>query len=358
LDWCQWNKAPYRLIHEARRVTIPATSSHTKSYEYDTDPSIYAEITNARIVPGWDQILTPDGCVIADVSYSFRDRIKRPKAKASEAELLVPESGAALFYYGSTEKLISDDVFFLSAPYRDGSNHPHFGHWMIDFLPRLLAFELPESNKPWKIGVPDDISPKQIESITMMGFDEAQILKLRRDTRYLCRKLHVLKLGETMPPNPEFVHFLRSRLFTTSKEPRRGKYIYLERGEVITRLIANTAEFDALLDTYGFMRVDVAKLTMAEQQELLGDAEVLLGSFGSALLSVYFAPPGSVLIDIIGEHRADPTLPHTCYLIGVEHQFLTCKGAPPDQAKWWHVKEPDLLVDCAELERRLAALAR
>jgi capsular polysaccharide biosynthesis protein len=189
----------------------------------------------------------------------------------------------------------------------------------------------------------------------MMGFDEAQILKLRLDTRYLCQRLHVFKIGQAHPPHPELMSYLRSKWYSTATQPRSGKRIFLERGAAGTRLIANAAEFDSLLDTEGFMRVDVAKLSLAEQQQLLADAEILMGSFGSNLFAVHFAPPGSVLINIMGEHRDDPLIQHMCYMIGVKHQLLRCKLALTGDAT--KAKDPDLVVDCVELSRRLMEIS-
>ncbi len=346
-DWCAENNARYCVTHPPRVVKIFAASKYATSFEYVTKPLEYGEIADAQIVPGWDQVIAPDGRVIADTHFIFADSMQTPKVRLIKAEMLLPQAGATLFYAANATARIDGDVFFLSAPYN------HFGHFMVDFLPRLLASELVEGSESWKLAVPDNLPAKWIEGIKMMGFDEERILKLRIDTRYACERLHVFKIGSSPshPVHPDLMRYLRSKLYPETMSPCRGKRYFLERGAVGTRLVANAAEFGALLDAEGFTRVDVATLSLTDQQKLLADAEIIMGPFGSNLFAVFFAPPGATLINIMGEHRGDNIVQHVCHMIGVKYQLLLSKLAVPSD------RDPDVIVDCGELQRRLSELS-
>ena len=78
-----------------------------------------------------------------------------------------------------------------------------------------------------------------------------------------------------MPPHPRNVAFLREHLWGASLgKPRPGKRVFLARSSVGTRMIVNQAAFDAALAAEGFISRDMADLSIAEQRELLSDADM------------------------------------------------------------------------------------
>jgi capsular polysaccharide biosynthesis protein len=189
--------------------------------------------------------------------------------------------------------------------------------------------------------------------LARFGVADADVILCQPGKFYRFKTATLYRPGQSMPPNPHHVRFVREALIAgRTLTPRRGKRVYLDRASVGTRAVANAAEFNAFLEREGFVMADLADLSLAAQEELLGDADVLLGTFGSNLLGLYFAAPGCTVIAMMHDVTEDPTIAPTCAMLGMKHQYLVCEKAPtPGLQK--HRKDTDVIVDCALLASRL-----
>ena len=341
--WCGRHEIALREVLPATDIAIPATSPYSRPYAYRTDPAVFATLPNARWVAGWDSVIAADGAIIGDVNYMGMDRphSRRP-------HIGIEGTGVFGYYAPPAEQFIEADVLYLGGPVEN-----HFGHWMIDFLPRLLGRDLAPPGA--KIAVPATLSTKQHALLALWGVNDDDLLLCPDDRTFVFRNLHVYAPGRAMPPNPAHVAAVRARIAAPATRPTSGKRFHLARGAVGTRRIANLESFEALLAEHNIVTLDVGEMSIAAQRDALADAEVLLGAYGSNLLALYFAPPGCTVIGLMDHPEDDPTLPHTCHMLGMKHQFLVCAEA--EQAGHWRMKkDKDIVVDCDELRERLRAI--
>jgi capsular polysaccharide biosynthesis protein len=330
-------------------VSIPPTSPYSRPFNYRTEPVQIVALSGAEWVPGWDFVIASDGTVLDGSGYQ---RLRTPMATLPHFYL--EGADRVIHPYPDRQVSLDAEVLLLSAP-----THPNFGHWTIDFLPRLRALDFVKVPN-LKIAVPENLGTKRLDTLARFGIGEDRLLRCRNDTRYRFRTLHVPLPGPSMPdPNPSNVDFVRARHDPRSPDgpPRTGpKRVYLSRASIGTRQIANKAELDALLVREGFVSADMANLSIAEQRQFLGNAEILLGAPGTNMLALYLAPAGCTVIAMMLNADSDPPIAQTAAFLGMHHQYLLCSPAEL-RGLAYHAKDADMVVDCVELKRRLRELA-
>ncbi len=343
-EWCRRAGVPY-VQPEAPREVVIAPTKYTQGYTYTTEPVEYAVIPQGIIAGGWDYVIAPDGTVLVDTSYQ-----KPTNTMAPYGHVYAPMFGQIMHHMPEKEETVAGDMIRLSAPHA-----LHFGHWLVDFLPRLRALDF-LSDTSTKVAVPYDLPAKFREMLARWGLSEDRLFLCRRDTVYRFERLHVVRPGESLPPNPTHVTYVRERLYTPAPPTRKGHgvKIYAARGGGLSRTIDNWPEIQAFLDEEGIVEVDFAPLSIEDQRALLADAEVLLGVFGSNLFALYFAPATCTMITILPEGLDDPCMPHTCALLGMGHQHLICPAT--NAGTWQQLKNTQFSVDIDSLRMRLREL--
>jgi capsular polysaccharide biosynthesis protein len=343
--WCVAHDVSLMTVENERPVAYAATTPYSVDVDYRAQAARMTSLAGGQWVPGWDFVIASDGTVLSDSGYLS---LTAPMGNVLHFDF----AQAALVIHQAPAKRahVDAEVLYLSAP-----TVPNFGHWMIDFLPRLRGRDhLPPGTR---IAVPEDLGQKHLDTLALMGVSEADLIRCRRDTQYTFRTLHVFLPGRAMPPNPSHVHLVRRHFFKPiAASGPRPKRIFLARTSVGTRMIANHAEVQAVLDEAGFVSLEMADLTIAQQRDRLAEAEILLGAYGTNLLALYFAPAGCNVIALMDPKMEDPTIAHTAAVLGMKHQNLTCKAAHKS-ALARHGKDYDIVVDCDELRRRLAEIA-
>ncbi len=347
--WCMRHDTSYQTIFPSEKVEIEPTSTYTYRYVYETEPSSFVSLQDASWIPGWDFVIGSDGVVLSDSGYMPLDM-----AHGRRSHCYLPGPELVSFYCPESEIIVEEEALFLSEP-----NQGHFGHWMVDFLPRLKGRDI--ARGPLKVVVPNSLSKREIESLNFFGVAISDLIPCSDKFRYRFRKLNIYRPGRYAPPNPLHVAYVRQNISRHRPQPSRGNRIYASRTSVNTRMIKNVKEFNQVLFEEGFIEVDMADLTIAEQQSLLSDAEIIVGAFGTNLFSIYFAPPNCTIIELTDQPQNDPTIPHTSSFLGIKHQFLICEstGSSLGQpAKHAFKKDKDVHVDCSELRRRLREISQ
>ncbi len=320
-EWCREAGVPCEVVDPPRQVTLERTTSHGRRFTYTTDPILFAHIPGGEWMPGWDFAIAPDGTVLQDSGYFKINQVfnHAPHAYFPAAKLVAYRSSHHTEY-------VDEDVLLVSAP-----GHNHVGHWLIDFIPRLQG----RDKQPLKIAIPDTLtSARYQETLALAGVKNDDIIRCRPDARYRFRTLHVFRPGQSMPPHPHNVRYLRSVLAGDAppdNAPAKPKRIFLSRAGIGTRLPINGEEFDHFLRENDFISVDMGALSVLEQRALFADAEVLLGVLGTDLLAAYFMRPGSTVISIQWDTDSDRCAPPLVAMLGMRHQFLLCTTTCPSK---------------------------
>ncbi len=345
--WCRDAGVSVRVIDPQRAVDIPPSNLHSVRFAYTTDPILFASLPGGMWIPGWDFAIAPDGTVLEDSGYFRLDQVFNHAPHA-----FFPAAARVAHHAPEDVVEVDADVLWVGAPM-----HDHFGHWLIDFVPRLIGRTYCPPGV--KIAVPDTLTgAKFMETLMLAGVAESDILRCRVGARYRFRTLHVYRPGRSMPPHPAHAAYLQEVLRGgRAGKPTPGKRYFLSRARIGTRLAINHAEFEGCLRANGFITVDLGDLTSVQQRALFADAEVLLGAVGSDLLAMYFAPPGCTVISLQWALDIDPCQPAAAAILGMRQQFLLCPETRPSRNAR-NALDQDFVVDCAELTRRLAGLTR
>ncbi|TKX52297.1 glycosyltransferase family 61 protein, partial [Halorubrum sp. SS7] len=86
---------------------------------------------------------------------------------------------------------------------------------------------------------------------------------------------------------------------STQRWPSR---VYISRDDADERRVVNETQVVRLLEDYGFSRVILSNLSLAEQIVLFYQADVVIGPHGAGLLNAVYSEDVQV-IEIFGDYR-------------------------------------------------------
>ncbi len=187
-----------------------------------------------------------------------------------------------------------------------GPGSPVFGHWIVDFLPRVaIARELlGPAFETMRIALPDQV-PGWAESL--LGFFLAvrpeQLLRYNmQNETLLCRRLCVPTFGHS--GDGYFFHSFVREFYQRQGRPRgmggrrricisRRNFERETRG--ILKIFRDRAYLELRAEALGFEIVCPEEHTIEAQYELFADAGAIVGEFGSGLHNSLFSAPGIVV---------------------------------------------------------------
>jgi capsular polysaccharide biosynthesis protein len=199
-----------------------------------------------------------------------------------------------------------------------GSLTGNYAHWVLEFLPKFIAFaklEIP-SNVP--ILIDDWLHPRFIESIDFFLKGERNLIKVGKYNRVLVEKLHFIDNFSYVPPMdrnfvltgnppiPDPTRFQFSSLgieLLQNEEEDSKKYVvdegfqklFLMRTDKTSgnkRQITNIVEIVEIARSHGYFVVDPAELSFEQQKALFRQARVVISPLGAAMVNLIFAPKG------------------------------------------------------------------
>lgn len=104
-----------------------------------------------------------------------------------------------------------------------------------------------------------------------------------------------------------------------STTPKRGRYLFLERGEATNRRMPNEAELAEALTLHGFARVQPERLPVAQQIELFAQADMVMGFLGAGLANVAWCQPGTLVYELVPSHHLNPCFLAMCIQGGLPY---------------------------------------
>jgi capsular polysaccharide biosynthesis protein len=193
-----------------------------------------------------------------------------------------------------------------------GPGHRIWGHWLVDFLPKLallqdcgydldrLTYLLPDDAPAFGVGLLDllGIKPDRLlrydpvlERVRVEQLLIPTMLRSNsRTTRLFARAVRTLRARilarhpapPDAPPTPSRVFISRAR------SGRQG------------RTLRNRARIEAIAAEAGFTIVHPEHLPLIDQLRLFAGARQIMGEYGSALHGTIFSPPGTVVAALRG----------------------------------------------------------
>jgi capsular polysaccharide biosynthesis protein len=192
-----------------------------------------------------------------------------------------------------------------------GPGHQTYGHWLVDFLPRLFVlaqcgFDILAT----RFAVPPDITPVATQLLSCIGIRESQLVPYR----YWREVIHtdLLVMPTILRAENRFSpHFAAATEFWTAPLMRAAGHnvpgperIFLSRGQAPSgRHLTNRAQVETLAQERGYTVVHPEKLSVFQQVSHFTGARIIAGEYGSALHGSVYARPHTVIVALRGTAR-------------------------------------------------------
>lgn len=305
-DWIETNHniisqgAVFKEIYHAssfsRRIKRPPTR-----YPTILEAGTVGVIPGGRVYGLNGAIVTPDNHLIWDASLEY----------------VHPRSNHSIFKEETLSPITQHYEQVADLTHVVGRN---YYHWMYEVIPRIHLLQESSIDMERLIvnAEPDDL-PFQFETLHRLGIGADQLIKTYEGYHIQADRLIV-------PSQPSFAtkwsyDFLRrSFLSEEHMNSTEKKRIYISRKKA--RIITNESELWDILKPYGFIKVELETLSVAEQAQLFSSAEVIVGAHGAGLVNLTFCRPGTRVIEIFSPTYITPLYWAICSFGNLNHQYF------------------------------------
>lgn len=225
-----------------------------------------------------------------------------------------------------------------------GLQSKNYGHWLLEFVPRMLWFNDPVCPADFPICIDDHMPATHRQIVELLDTRGREILPLP------AQAVRFRELG--VAPVPTFFPFdarpdvpvydsvwpkdilgamrraVLDRLAARGVDLRStGRRIVLSRKGFMQRQLVNEAEIINALARYGFEVVYPEKLSFIEQIALYHSADVIVGSASSAMTNTIFCNDKARVVALIHENRSFNFRGYTSMIGSSGAQVLYIRGS-------------------------------
>lgn len=231
-----------------------------------------------------------------------------------------------------------------------GSNYYHWLHdalmnvcFVLDLLPPTTRFI-----------VRPNLRPFHLDSLAQLGISPNRLVTCEPDR---CWELETLYFSPpTVNSGSDYAaadDWFRQRIWRASAvTPQKQRRLLVSRRHSGSRRAVNEAEIEAFLRAYHFETCMPETLSFREQVALFAQAEMVVGVHGAALTNLLFAPPGTVVVEIM-----EPSFTHDTFMF-----WTMCESYGHEYWNFWGDSvpnpgnRPDIFVPLPKLEKTLASI--
>jgi capsular polysaccharide biosynthesis protein len=268
-----------------------------------------AKLQGLRVFGPTVSVVDQAGQLVADVSVEWGRKVEENWAFR---RLLLPKTQPVT---GRTLVLASTggDTYF---------------HWITDVLPRLgLARRggYDPASFDWVL-VNGLTHPFQKETLKHLGISENCCLSFHKTELAYEMKEALLPSLPGVPGvvSPETIEFLQSTF--PKKKVGTGRKLFIGRGGAKHRALIHEGKIAAMLSERGFESVKCEKLSVQEQVNIFGSAEVVVGAHGAALTNLVFCRPGTQVVELFSPAYVNPCYRDLCVAAGLRHAAVIGNG--------------------------------
>jgi capsular polysaccharide biosynthesis protein len=238
-------------------------------------------------LPSFGVILSPDGTVL--------------RASASEAMERWPNlSGlpGAEVESGVTRLAVPADIPALerAAVFLAWGGNFNYGHFVLDCLPSLVALDeqgLLERYPP--IAPPLKVWQRDLIAMAI----GKPVREVKADLVSIGAAVHATSMDHYLHGPGDLLARTRARILAAAPAPRTsGRRLYFSRRGHSMRVMVNEAALEAALVTRGFEIVRPERLRVADQIQMMREAQVAVGPTGAAMTNALFARAGARIVEI------------------------------------------------------------
>ncbi|WP_367849440.1 glycosyltransferase 61 family protein [Rhodoferax sp. WC2427] len=326
-DYCSIHAQPYFELKSSRNITEPIIHFFGEAVQLDSEcgdlvapPQYSASIENCTIFPR--------GNLIVKDNFLISDLASNPNSKEIIYGDVNVESGNSAIF-GIKNSIAIVDTTSVSDHKIDkglmlfGVQSKNYGHWVCEFLPRMLAFDTLFFEKNIPIYIDDNMPDSHLESIEILNSIGRPIIKLPKHlvnfselgiasvpAFFPLETKAERKVYDTVWPSDIF-NELKEKIISSIKskyhknddidKQQRRLRLVISRKNFNLRQLVNEKEITDFLILYGFEIIYPEELTFSEQVLLFSKAEIVVGSCSSALTNCLFCPPDCKIIGLIHE---------------------------------------------------------
>lgn len=148
------------------------------------------------------------------------------------------------------------------------------------------------------------------------------------------------------------IDFLRRDLLPANAESRPARRLYVRR--TASRRVANEAEIQPLLESYGFTAFDPAD--DPEPPLAFASAEAVVGVHGANLADVCFCPEGAAVLEFTPTEHINSYWYAQAETAGLDFGYIMCRSTTQRAAGATRRSDGDVHVDPDELREALSAM--
>ena len=300
-----------------------------------------------------DAVVAPTGIPIKQSVAFHGDAFMHPRH-------LVVQVADRLNAESLPRREIAGDVVALIGP-----AHETYGHWLVDFLPRLWVLHAAGHDlATLRFIVPCDMARFGFALLALCGLTENQLILYDHWRELLVAERlllpTILRLGDRLAPCfAEATQFWLRRAGHTPAAAARagGGALYLSRvgGQ---RNLVNRLAIEAIATEHGLAVMRPEKLSLTEQIALFASAEIIAGEYGSALHNTIFAGAGAAVCALRGTAR-HPSLVQSGLATALDQDlgyvFGGTEGREADQGFYVDEQYFRLAIQLVQMRRRRAA---
>ena len=323
-----------------------------------------------RQFPEWffgDRGTEECGIVAVNEAELFGDRI----LSCDGVGLYIPQCGVHPRSVAQEVERRSSDVGLIRKDFRGewivlvGMAYQMYGHWLIDFMPRLInLIEVKRDVTQCKYLLPHNIPPFAQQWLYMLGIPTENIsyYDVISDTCSIERALIPTGLRGSSRVNPlmaKAVAWIRDKALPNPPSDQIGRRLFISRqawGNV-SRFLVNESELTDCVAELGFETVNPESLSISEQVRPFSSADIVVGDYGSALHSAIFSPQKAMVLALRGTDGHPGFLQSgLCEVLGQDMGYVFGETTVTPHGQSYSIQASDLKL-CLDLVLSLHGVA-
>lgn len=283
----------------------------TESDKIDSDScfispeTFVAVIPNGRVIYDYGVVVSPNHRLVGDVSINLGGDSSK--------------HGVMFDPYLPPVQNIQGSLAVLSS-----TAHQRYFHWMFDVLPRFELLKRSQiSIDTYLINCEKSF---QRDSLEVLGIPKEKIINPQSNTHIQAELLIVPSLpGKISYMTRSSCNFLRSIFLNEPDDFEINRYLYITRGDALTRRVLNEDEVLIELTKYGFECITLEGTPIVEQAKLFASAKIIVAPHGAALTNIVFCQKNSLVIEFMPDTYIEPCFERLADLLSLRYKCLKAK---------------------------------
>ena len=350
-----------QVVGEVRRlhVTLPDSkdwipNSHRALVgEYVNSPRFVASYSYAQVHCGSMVAMTSNGRVIAEsTDRHLKDGV------SDISNIIYPAAYSAIV--GAVPRVIKRNCLTIEGAVLSlgGSQDWGYGHFLLDYAPKLAAIEFYRQNHP---GVPRLLlrkkrRPFQQEVINALGFGDLEIVDIGNADWVQCEKLLISShsrrdfdlMHQANAWDYEWIRSRTEKLRAYGERECSTRRILVSRANARWRSLLNEVELFDALRPLGFELIEPGHVSVYDQIRKFAGAEIIVGAQGTGLVNMVFAQNAKI-VEILAEKLPIPLHFILSRQLGFKYACVPAAMVPRDGETTVHGQ--NLIVDVQRVVR-------